>query len=46
MVSQCLTELETLLGSFLLAQKFIGQSLTHDKMMVAKLRTLADPQMI
>ena len=46
MVIQCLTELGTLLGSFLLAQKFIGQRLTRDKMMGAKLRSLADPQMI
>ena len=43
MVSQCLTELGILLGSFLLAYKFIGQRLTPDKMMVAKLRPLADP---
>ena len=46
MVSQCLMELGTLLGSFLLAQKFIGQRLTRDKMMGAKLHPLADPQMI
>ena len=43
MVSQCLTELGTLLVSFLLAQKFIGERLTPDKMMVAKLHALADP---
>ena len=35
-----------LLGSFLLAQKFIGQWLPHDKIMVAKLLPLADPKMI
>ena len=46
MVSQCMTEPGTLLGSFLLAQEFIGQRLTRDKMKVAKLRPLADPQMI
>ena len=46
MVSQCLTELGTILGSFLLAQKFIGQRLTRDKMMGVKLRRLADQQMI
>ena len=46
MISQCLTEPGTLLGSFVLAQKFIGKRLTRDKMMDAKLRPLADPQII
>ena len=36
----------TLLGSFLLAQKFIGQRLTRHKMMSAKVHPLAEPQMI
>ena len=46
MVSQCLMKLGTLLGSFLLAQKFIRQRLTRNKIMGAKLCPLADPQMI
>ena len=36
----------TLLGGFLLAQKFIEQRLTHNKMMGAKLHPVADPNMI
>ena len=34
---------KTLLGSFLLAQKFIWKRLTRDKMMGAKLHPLANP---
>ena len=46
MANQSLMELGTLLGSFLLAQKFIGQRLPRDKMMGVKLCPLADQQMI
>ena len=36
----------TLLGNFLLAQKFIEERLTRDKMMGAKLQPLADIQIM